>query len=519
MLGYLQARLTADPAQLLPAELQRAGHVRAHQVVITDAQGLTTFVNPAFSLNTGYTLDEMLGRKPGALLQRADASPEAVRQLSEAVSSGQGCMGVEIVNYRKNGEPFWVLIDIEPVRDAEGRIERFVSVQTEITAQRAALAELDRLRSRANRVAALGLVGFWEHELANGQTWADATCRQLLGLTKGQDLPAGQQMLRLVTPESRQALQAFKEQVTGGARRGLLECSVVHDDGGTVHLQSVWVREDDRLLGVLADVSGTQHLRREREELLGQLELASTAARQFFWAHDLRTGEVSWLPPHGHPYPVDAQGQCRGEDVLKAVLPEDLPIVLKARADACSQPGVVEATYRIRDRQGQVRHLLTRRLGWRPRGARPDSPVQRQIGISVDITTEREQQLQLQVLARENEVVLAAARLAPFRLDLEQMEFSFGPAFARLYGLAEGSTRLSIAEWESRVHPQDLATVRAAGRALRASAEAGIAEARFRIIRPDGAIRQVRGHRSVLRDAQGRPLAVLGAHADLGPAS
>ncbi len=527
--GYLYARpLEADamatylatdrgPAPAWPPAtiVHAAGHSRAHQVLITDAQGLTLFANPSFCLNTGYSLADIQGRKPGSLLQGRDTDPRAVQQLREAVASGQGCLGVEIVNYRKDGTPFWVLVDIEPVRDSQGRVERFVSVQSEITAQRAALAELDMLRSRSRRVAELGLVGFWERNLHNGEGQADDTTRHLLALPPGAPMPSWPALAERATPESRPALLAYFDAVQAGAQRGVTEFSLLQPDGQPVHLQTMWTREGDNILGVLADVGGSQQLRREREVLLHQLELASLAAKQYFWRYDLASGLVDLLPARGHPYPVDAQGRCTAEAILEAVLPEDRPALQRARQTATQQPGVVEAVYRLRDPQGQVRYLLSRRIGWHSPNAAPGAPAQVLLGVSVDITAERMQQAELQALAEQNALVLEAARLAPFRLDLREMVFHFGAPFARMYGLAEDCRQLTLAQWEACVHPDDRQALIEAGRRLRNSDECGVSQTRFRIVRPDGSVRVIQGHRQVLRDANGRALVMLGAHADL----
>ncbi len=390
MAAYLAVDRQPKAVWSTAALVNTAGHARAHQVLITDAQGLTIFANPSFCLNTGFSMTEMLGRKPGQVLQGPDTDPRAVQMLRDAVASGQGCLGVEIVNYRKNGSPFWVLVDIEPVRDSTGRVERFVSVQTEITAQRAALKELDILRSRSHRVAALGLLGFWERDLRSGEGQADDTTRRLLGLAPRDALPSWDGLLALATAPTRPALQASIDSLQQGMQRGVVEFSRLDAEGQLVHLQALWIRESQQVLGVLADVSGSQQLRQERAELQHQIELAAVAAKQFFWRYDLATGRVQVVPPQGHPYPVDNQGRCHAEAILAAVLPEDRPEVERARREAAAGQGVVEAVYRIRDSEGQVRQLLSRRIGWRDPNAVPGSPATMMLGVSIDITDDRQ---------------------------------------------------------------------------------------------------------------------------------
>jgi len=47
------------------------------------------------------------------------------------------------LNYTKSGQPYWVIIDIQPVRDVDGKLINFISVQTDISEQRQAQERLE----------------------------------------------------------------------------------------------------------------------------------------------------------------------------------------------------------------------------------------------------------------------------------------------------------------------------------------------------------------------------------------
>lgn len=91
----------------------------ADSCVVTDPEGLVRWINPAFTMMCGYTLDEVRGKKPGGLLQGEKTDREAARRMSQAVHEGRPCHE-EIVNYRKNGSPYWVDIIITPILDDDG---------------------------------------------------------------------------------------------------------------------------------------------------------------------------------------------------------------------------------------------------------------------------------------------------------------------------------------------------------------------------------------------------------------
>ncbi len=125
-----------------------------NSVIITDAQGRIEYVNPGFSRLTGYSAEEALGCTPGSLLQGRRTDPGTVRRVGEHLHRGEPFYE-EILNYSKSGEAYWVSLSINPVRGADGAVERYVSVQANITGtkQRAveANARLDAIE-RSNVV-------------------------------------------------------------------------------------------------------------------------------------------------------------------------------------------------------------------------------------------------------------------------------------------------------------------------------------------------------------------------------
>jgi PAS domain S-box-containing protein len=101
-------------------------------VIITDAAGCIDWVNPAFEQRTGYLLGEVRGRKPGSFLQGEGTDPDAVERLRAAIANGMPA-SEELLNYSKSGEPYWIAVNLTPVTDAEGKVDRFISVQDDIT--------------------------------------------------------------------------------------------------------------------------------------------------------------------------------------------------------------------------------------------------------------------------------------------------------------------------------------------------------------------------------------------------
>ncbi|MFM2043090.1 MAG: methyl-accepting chemotaxis transducer/sensory box protein [Pseudomonadota bacterium] len=126
-----------------------------NSVIITCPDGRIQYVNPGFTKLTGYSVAEVLGRKPGDFLQGEGTDPATVRRVREHLDRHQPFYE-EILNYSKAGDPYWVSLSINPVMDGQGRLERYISIQANVTETKTdALAHHARMKAihRRNAVA------------------------------------------------------------------------------------------------------------------------------------------------------------------------------------------------------------------------------------------------------------------------------------------------------------------------------------------------------------------------------
>jgi methyl-accepting chemotaxis protein len=104
-----------------------------NSVIITDGKECIEYVNPGFTKMTGYTFDEVKGKKPGDVLQGPLTDKETKVKIREAITSGKPSY-FEIMNYHKNGSTYWVSLAINPIFGSDGKVERFISIQANISA-------------------------------------------------------------------------------------------------------------------------------------------------------------------------------------------------------------------------------------------------------------------------------------------------------------------------------------------------------------------------------------------------
>jgi two-component system sensor histidine kinase/response regulator len=100
-------------------------------VLITDKDGYIEFFNPAFCKITGWKDQEILGKKP-SILKSGFQPAGFYEKLWKTINSGNEWQG-ELKNRKKNGEFYWELASISPIKNAFGTITHFVKIAENIS--------------------------------------------------------------------------------------------------------------------------------------------------------------------------------------------------------------------------------------------------------------------------------------------------------------------------------------------------------------------------------------------------
>ena len=137
-------------------------------MVISDAtkpDNPITYVNPGFEALTGYSSKDVIG-KNCRFLQGPETDPKSVQAIREAVSKGKG-IRMGLLNYRKDGEPFWNELIVTPVRNEQGELLNFVGVQLDMTRQQEAEQKMVQARdvAEAANAAKSSFVANMSHEI------------------------------------------------------------------------------------------------------------------------------------------------------------------------------------------------------------------------------------------------------------------------------------------------------------------------------------------------------------------
>jgi len=147
----------------------------------TDGSGRITEVNDLFCQLSGYTREELIGRNHNVV--NSGLHPRKFfMDMYRTIATGQPWRG-EIQNRARNGTYFWLDITIIPTTDSSGRVIRYTSVCTDITARKDAEAMLAQLRERHALAIDGSGICLWDWDLVRDSVEFDGNWARMLGYT------------------------------------------------------------------------------------------------------------------------------------------------------------------------------------------------------------------------------------------------------------------------------------------------------------------------------------------------
>lgn len=187
--------------------LERMVEKSANMVVITDADQRIRWVNHTYTKVTGWTLEEVMGKRPAQLLHGPSTDPTLSREVGTRLKQGLSISSVEMTNYRKCGEPYTVSLNIEPIRDFNGEIIAYFSIQNDVSERRALERANSRLQRELQIAQELAKIGRIHIDSKTGKAKLSGEAHALFELPQQDPSKLCSRLLELVSPKDRESLR------------------------------------------------------------------------------------------------------------------------------------------------------------------------------------------------------------------------------------------------------------------------------------------------------------------------
>jgi len=412
-------------------------------VIITDGDGRIDWVNPQYERKTGYTLQEVQGRKP-SLVASGQTPSQTYRAMWSALLSGKSWQG-HFVNRRKDGSIYHDEATLSPVFDARGNRIGIVGLHEDVTERIQAHKELERRERLLNELLEQQTAIFDNAPpivlVCDGQfRQFNPAFVELMGGTASQLLGLGVSVLF----GGGGGFDAFAARVAPGMAEGraLRETAVLHRLDGS--------RFDARLAGrslhvegaasssiwVIEDVSEARQAERAMQEARERLELAQEAGKIGVFDVDLEAGTALWsdklvammgLPQGFVPKGLDAWSDC--------LHPDDRgPARARYAQWLAGAETHVRDSWRIVRPDGEERWILSAARIFRNAAGR----AVRVVGVNVDIHDQKLLEAQVAEQLGFRQALIDAIPVPLFYKDADGRFIGVNHAYEEAFGVRSG---------------------------------------------------------------------------------
>ncbi len=246
----------------------------SNSVIITDVNRKILWANESTLRLTGYTLDEIIGRSP-KMFQFEKTNTETIQIIRDKLSNLEEVQ-TEILNKGKNGNEYWLDLNIVPLFNEEEIHIGFMAVETDITERIKFEEELKR--SEENYRSILENSSEMIHTIDNDGRllWANRSWREKLGvLTRNVE---GLLLTDFLSPQTLSEFQRVIPELMEGKNITNLDCQFISANGNFLTLEgrAIPILNDGVVTGSQAYLHDITQIRKAEQDLKQLLDLTQT---------------------------------------------------------------------------------------------------------------------------------------------------------------------------------------------------------------------------------------------------
>jgi PAS domain S-box-containing protein len=355
-------RISAENRQLIDRQTQLAEQLTHEQllslvanranaaVMITSSADKIEWVNSVFTDITGFTAEEVIGRDP-SFLRGPDTDLTTVRRIEQRKLNPEPFVE-EILNYRRNGSPVWMELNVAPLLDDDGRVTRWIAIQEDITSRKLKDEELRVSQEQLNVAQHQAKIGSWVWFDADNRIQCSDELCQMFAL-RNNDLLAPVHFYEFIHPDERTIVKRVID--NSRYRKSPFEIDtriVIKNIEHKVYLTGQYDASKRRMIGTIQDIT-------ERKLLEESMRMAEVQYRQLFehlqhliGTHDMDGVLLSVNPAGAHAggyEPEELIGRNLSEFLTEASQ-ANFPNYLKALRETGSASGL----FNLQRRDGTV---------------------------------------------------------------------------------------------------------------------------------------------------------------------
>ncbi|QQS08238.1 MAG: PAS domain S-box protein [Phycisphaerales bacterium] len=507
-----RALVLAAPDRIHERRLAMIARRTMNGVIVADTKRRIVWVNEGFTRITGYTLEDVVGKVPGHVLQCEKSDPAAIATMRSALERLEPAH-IEIVNRGKHGREYILDIELQPLFDDEGVHTGFMAIETDITERKNADRNLTESESRLRAIVQGASLLAWEFCVEEDRFTFLSFDDERHGYPKIRWLEPGFWDSILHPDDRESTVNECLAEIEAG-RPHHLHYRAVTADGRVLHF-SDYVSEpmvhNGRTIvrGVAVDITlqvkMVEQVAASEAMLRAFIDHAPAAVAMFDREMRYLACSERWIRDYGLRNASDVIGKTHYE-----VLPE-IGEEWKEIHRRCLM-GAIER----RDRDPFVRpDGHTQWLSWEVRPWHtPDWEIGGLVMYTRDITDEIEKERLTQEQSERLDLTINAVGMGTWDWDIPSGQVAFNDHWLRMLGFERDDLLGDVTTWEGLLHEDDRDRVIQA-LAMHPTGKAVEFREEVRMRRKDGGWTWVETTgRVIQRDAQDCPIRMVGVHVD-----
>lgn len=413
-------------------------------------------------------------------------------------------------------------------RRRDGTIAGLFGAIQDISDRKTVECEQQRLMERVSLATEAAQFGIWEFDLARGSLVWNSMMFALYGFADRQFEPHYDHWAQALHPDDRERTERALADAATGQTTFNTEFRIVLPSGEIRSLRSTatLVRDAfgsvERMIGTnwditeLRSMAETLRITAERDRATAAslreknrlMNMAEQMAHVGHWRLDIPTRAVTWSEEMSRAFGF-TNSQPGPAEILAACHPDDRANV-KAIVRQCIATGQAFSNEsRIVRSDGSIRHVV---WSGQPEYG-PDGTLAALVGVFQDISVLRNAEREREELTTRLRIATEGSRIGIWDWDIVRNAAYWDATMFALYGLDEAHGVPDHDDWVAAIHPDDRASMNAA---LDGALTDGLTyDTEFRIALPSGEIRSIHSMGSLVRDAAGRPLRLIGTNWDI----
>ncbi len=511
---FVRARaiVLAAPDRIHERRLAMIARRTMNGVIVADTKRRIVWVNEGFTRITGFTLDEVIGKVPGHVLQCEMSDPAAIATMRTALERLESAH-VEIVNRGKHGNEYILDIELQPLFDDEGVHTGFMAIETDITERKNAEQHQAESESRLRAIVQGASLLAWEFCVEEDRFTFLSFEDQRHGYPKAQWLQPGFWDSILHPDDREKTVNECLAEIEAGHSHHL-NYRIRDAHGQNLHISdyvSEPITHNGRTIvrGVAIDITlqvkMVEQVAASEAMLRAFIDHAPAAVAMF--DRQMRYLDCSdrWIRDYGLHSASDVIGKCHYE--MFPEISEDWKKIHRR----CLM-GAVERRDRDAFRRADG---TTQWLSWEIRPWHtPDLAIGGLVMYTRDITEEIERERYSQEQSERLDLTINAVGLGTWDWDIPSGQVAFNSHWLRMLGYSQGDLVGDVTTWEGLLHDDDRdRVIDALAQHLTGMAAEFREEVRMRRKNGGWSWIETTG-RVIQRDAHDSPIRMVGVHVD-----